>query len=262
MSNTQVIFKPGGVIALVLVCGTVVTAGIIGLRARNAANAAKTSPAMTGGTANAPAPTAAQPGYMIDPAMTGGEITDKELLVSLNATPGQAQDWLFLGPLSSGRAITNTESNKDDEATMRTIIGTSYIPTEAKFQAHENVPVTVNGTTYRWKKVKGSAFDFKELFATPQTPRTSLINTVVYGYTTIESKTAEKRTLHFRSDDGAIVWVNGEKVYFGDKIRGIDDEDIIPIKLRPGRNNVLVKVGQGSGGWGMSFQLQDTASAP
>lgn len=254
MSSTQVIFKPAGVIALLVIAGAIITTGIIGLRARNASNAEKSVPTKVVGATPNPTPS---PKYIVESTMTPGEIAEKDLLLSLNASTEQARDWLFLGPISSGRAISNVSTNKDDEAKMRLIVGHTYLPTEAKYQAKENAPVTLDKTTYRWKKVRGSGFDFRQMFATPQTPPSMLVNMVVYGYTTIESKGATKKKLHFRSDDGAIIWINGQRVYMVDKIRGVTSEDVIPIDLRPGRNNVLVKVGQGSAGWGMAFQLED-----
>ncbi|MBC8136881.1 MAG: hypothetical protein H8F28_13435 [Fibrella sp.] len=246
MSSTQVVFKPGGVAALVVVFATIIIVSLVGLRGRNASS---TSGAAVGAVAVTP--------VVDDVPITGPELEERKFLANLDATPGQKRNWLFLGPLLSGSNITNVENTKDDEAKMREIIGTSYLPTEAKYKAHENLPVTVNNATYRWRKVTGSAFDFKDMYASKTMPRSAMTNVVVYGYTTIESKGATEKRLRFRSDDGAIVWINGQQVYMGNKIRGVEIEDVIPVQLRPGRNNVLVKVGQGNGGWGMSFQVED-----
>ncbi|MBC8136880.1 MAG: hypothetical protein H8F28_13430 [Fibrella sp.] len=254
MSTTQVIFKPGGVIALVVVAAVII-ATIIGFRGRNSGSQPVRVPAVVADKTLTPDETVNEFG------LTAGEVSDKEVLATLNAAPGQSRDWLFLGPLLSGSTITGVTNTESDAATMRKIISTSYLPTESKYKARENSPVTVNNATYRWRKAKGSAFNFKEMFTSKETPFYALTNVVVYGYTTIESKGATEKRLRFRSDDGAIVWINGQQVYMGDKIRGIETgEDIIPLKLRPGRNNVLVKVAQGSGGWGMSFHIEDMSA--
>ncbi|MBC8136882.1 MAG: hypothetical protein H8F28_13440 [Fibrella sp.] len=238
MTSTRIIFKPAGVIALLLLSAIVVTVFIFSLQGRSKNSAAVGKVSSTRNTNGVQEP-----------------MQDELRLVRLNETPGQSRDWLFLGPLPSGSTIPDGAMTEENKARMRQIIATSYLPTEAKYKARADVPVTVNKVTYRWRKVTGSAFNFVEMFAQgSQTP--PLTNVVVYGYTTIESKSATRKRLRFRSDDGAIVWINGQQVYMGNEIRGVDIEDVIPIDLRPGQNNVLVKIGQGTNGWGMSFHLE------
>lgn len=244
MTSTRVIFKPAGVVALTVLSTAIVTAIVIGFRGGVPSNA-------SGNAAGSVTKMRA-----VNSPGTLNEIMEDEVrLVRLNADQTQKRDWLFLGPLSSGSTIPDGAMTSDNKAKMRQIIGTSYLPTEAKYKARENVAVTVGKNTYRWRKVKGSAFNFQEMFAPKEASGNSLTNVVVYGYTNIESKAATKKHLRLRSDDGAIVWVNGKRVYMGNEIRGVDIEDVIPIDLRAGQNNVLIKVGQGSNGWGMSFHL-------
>lgn len=241
MSSTQVIFKPGGVVALVAVSAMVVTGIVVALGGSG-------SQKNVAGAAPAPPP----------PVVTdAANMSDEQRLVSLNNDTEQARDWLFLGPLPTGTAIPDGAMTDENRAQMLRIIGTPYLPTEAKYQAHEDTAVTLKKESFRWRKVHGSAFNFQELFDGKNAPSGILSNVVVYGYTTIESKGAARKNLHFRSDDGAIVWMNGQQVYRGNEIRGVDIEDVIPVELRDGQNNVLVKVGQGSNGWGMSFHLED-----
>lgn len=250
MESTQVIFKPGGVIALVVVSAAVMTAIIVTFgKDKTPAAGAATTTVGAASKSNAPA----VPVAPVDPTA----LKDEALLADLNKDPGQVRDWLFLGALPSGTAIPDGARTEENKALMRKIIATSYLPTETKYRARENQLVTLNGADYKWQKVKGSGFNFHEIFKSKEAPSTPLTNVVVYGYTTIDSKETTKKNLHFRSDDGAIVWVNGQKVYTGNEIRGVDDENVIPIDLHPGQNNVLVKVGQGTNGWGMAFQLED-----
>jgi hypothetical protein len=62
------------------------------------------------------------------------------------------------------------------------------------------------------------------------------------------------------SDDGARVWLNGQEVFSVNTIRGVQpDQDAIPgLTLRAGKNLLLVKVGQGVGGWGLAARLEGT----
>lgn len=54
----------------------------------------------------------------------------------------------------------------------------------------------------------------------------------------------------FGSDDGAVVWMNGARVFAVDATRGVTlDGDLVPVALRSGWNRILVKVLQYAGGW-------------
>ena len=59
------------------------------------------------------------------------------------------------------------------------------------------------------------------------------------------------------SDDAIKVWVNGEVVHNHDVDRPNKfDEDTAAAKLKAGTNDILVKIGQGGGGW--NFRLRVT----
>ena len=79
-----------------------------------------------------------------------------------------------------------------------------------------------------------------------------------YAYTTIEANKKGKVLFLFGSNDGAAVWVNG-KEYFrrinGRSARACDD--IIPVSVKKGKNEILVKVAQEGGGWGLYLQVMD-----
>ena len=82
-------------------------------------------------------------------------------------------------------------------------------------------------------------------------------NQVAYAACVVRSSGA--RTVHalFGSDDRAKVWVNGVLVHrFADRDRIVNpDEDHFTIELEEGLNRVLVKVENGSWGWGFAFRL-------
>lgn len=59
------------------------------------------------------------------------------------------------------------------------------------------------------------------------------------------------------SDDGVKVWVNGELV--NDQwIRRISrlDDDVIPLKLRKGKNPILIKIQNMQGHWSFTARLR------
>jgi hypothetical protein len=253
MNNLRVVIKPKGLIALTVL----ISAVLVGITAPQWRNRSEASGNKRVGAAGASRPLSRE-----EEIPDSGEREESEMLYAWNKTPDQARDWLFLGPLTSGSHIAVTVNEATSQAAMDRIINTVYLPDEAKYQAKENASFNLNGKIYSWRKVNGSAFDFKDMFKTPDAPRSSLKNMVVYGVTYLNSPKTVKKNLHLRSDDGAIVWLNGTQVFKITKIRGVrDEENVIPITLRPGKNTLLIKVGQGDGGWGMMVHLKDVEGA-
>ncbi len=81
-------------------------------------------------------------------------------------------------------------------------------------------------------------------------------NVVAYAYTTVDRAAAGKVLLSLGSDDGVAVWVNGVRVHRNPVTRAVlADEDQVEANMHAGANDVLVKVEQGSGGWGFIFRI-------
>ena len=60
------------------------------------------------------------------------------------------------------------------------------------------------------------------------------------------------------SDDQGKVWVNGKEVFSHTKaFMAIVDTYTIPVKLKPGRNSILVKVCNEMGGWAFFLRITD-----
>ncbi len=81
---------------------------------------------------------------------------------------------------------------------------------------------------------------------------------VSYAYTTIKADEKGKVLLLFGSNDGAAIWVNGKEYYRknnGRSARACDD--IIPIHVKKEQNEILVKVAQDGGDWGLYLQILD-----
>lgn len=58
------------------------------------------------------------------------------------------------------------------------------------------------------------------------------------------------------SDDGLKAWLNGEVVHANNIDRGaVADQDLAPIRLKAGANDLLLKVTQGGGGWAACARL-------
>ena len=88
-------------------------------------------------------------------------------------------------------------------------------------------------------------------------------NCVGYMRNTIVSDRAQQAILYTGSDDGLIVFLNGEKVYEKNVPRSLTtDNDKIPVSLRAGENVLLLKVTQGGGDWAAHARLVDANNNP
>ncbi len=88
-------------------------------------------------------------------------------------------------------------------------------------------------------------------------------NASAYAVTWIVSAREQDAILAIGSDDGVVVWLNGERVHSHLVTRGYSPmADRVPIHLTTGWNQLLVKVTQGNGGWAMGAQVLDAEGSP
>ena len=65
------------------------------------------------------------------------------------------------------------------------------------------------------------------------------------------------------SDDGLKAWLNGQVVQSKNVDRGeVVDQDAALIHLKPGTNELLLKISQGGGGWGACARIVGTDFKP
>jgi hypothetical protein len=122
------------------------------------------------------------------------------------------------------------------------------------------------GRTVQWQRCQRPAdlpagqenvLDFEKLLGGPAD------NASVYALTFVESPADAEAVLSLGSDDGVVAWVNGLRVHAKLASRGYRSmEDVVPVRLHKGRNELLVKVTQTSGGWKFCAHLLDKAGQP
>lgn len=116
-------------------------------------------------------------------------------------------------------------------------------------------PLTIAGKDYEWKRSKPTSpdrplYDFNLLFGPSP-------NSSVYSLFRFESPTAQRMQLLVGSEDGVKVWQNGKLVHENDIVRPlIQLDDVVPLDLQPGSNDILVRVGmkKGIGGQYLHFR--------
>jgi putative heme-binding domain-containing protein len=87
-----------------------------------------------------------------------------------------------------------------------------------------------------------------------------LDNMVVYGWAEVESSTDRDAELLIGSDDTMVVWVNGKKVFEFTGSRGwAHDQNRVAVKLKKGKNTLLIQCGNHSGPWEFSLAVSGEA---
>lgn len=120
--------------------------------------------------------------------------------------------------------------------------------------------VVVGDATYTWQPVRGETIigvvDLRQQLA----DRDSCVG---YVYTELIVERGGPAVLRLGVDDSEKVWVNGEKVYEQFTARGlVPDQDLVPVMLRPGVNQILLKVWQHMMGWEFCARLTTEDGAP
>ena len=153
--------------------------------------------------------------------------------------------WLALGAIPVA---------KDNEASQRAGFESdllSGVGGEAEIQPQPDASVDVHEKSFRWKLVESDAntIDLAEQIG-------SDTYAVAYAYAEVESPNAAKRVLGIGSDDAVRVWVNGELVHDHWVGRPVtENEDMVPVELKKGKNRLLLKVCNLEFGWGFACQF-------
>lgn len=126
-------------------------------------------------------------------------------------------------------------------------------PPEKKVDLSQSL-ITINNKPTKWKKGSTDENGYLDLllqFAPGE-------KVVAYGYTRLTASRNGSAVLLLGSDEGTVVWVNGKEVFRKEIARTARPaQEIVLVELRKGPNELLVKVTQGSGDWGLYLQLID-----
>ncbi len=114
------------------------------------------------------------------------------------------------------------------------------------------------GVRVEWHEVSAMPSGLIDLRNLMQRQKLPADNVLAYALVYVESPSEREVELLAGSDDGIKIWVNGRVVHTNDVYRfWAPDSDRVKIRLKKGRNEILVKVHQGSGGWGFSLRIVD-----
>jgi CubicO group peptidase (beta-lactamase class C family) len=171
-----------------------------------------------------------------------------EASYTLSTSEQYMSAWLVAGPVrmdtTSGNPNEETQSNFFKEE-IQPITIVSNKPA---------APLTLKGKQYPWTLVKTttdvidldkqySGADFAAAFALAE----------------IKSDKEVKKILSVGSDDGVRIWHNGKLIHDNWIPRGVNkDDDLVPITLKAGSNQIVLKVQDIQLGWGFVVRILNT----
>ena len=118
-------------------------------------------------------------------------------------------------------------------------------------------PETADAQNANWRDISVSD-DPKSPWAVDLLAAMGGTQEVAYARTSIHSAGEQPAWLLINSDDGVKVWLNGEVVHANNASRAITSPpDKIKITLKPGWNQLLLKVTQNTQDWGFGARLTD-----
>ncbi|MGZ5219126.1 MAG: serine hydrolase [Chitinophagaceae bacterium] len=161
------------------------------------------------------------------------------------------QTWLVAGPVP-----VSADSLKPGDALQEKVFKADII-TAVNVVAGKPLPaVSVNQKDFVWR-LSSFGDDIISLDTIYKA------KDFVYAYALAEIKVAAPANamLALGSDDGIKVWLNGKLVHENWIPRGVNkDDDLVPLKLVKGSNQLLLKVQDMEGGWAFAARVLDKAA--
>jgi len=164
---------------------------------------------------------------------------------TLPASEQYMSAWLVAGPVrldttaGNPQAETQTSFFKEDIQPV-TVLTNKPI-----------APLVLKGKQYPWQLVKTSTdiIDLDKQYAGADFA-------AAFALAEIKADKEVKTFLSVGSDDGIRIWHNGKLIHDNWIPRGVNkDDDLVPITLQPGSNQILLKVQDIQQGWGFVIRL-------
>jgi predicted esterase len=160
---------------------------------------------------------------------------------------GCIRDWLILGDFSKSQIQGNEEAVFDFDLLSDQRGEEQIQPSDG--MTHQRP----DGSSVSWISHQASEniIDLAALLGARPTD-----NTIAYAFTTVNRETAGSATLGIGSDDGIQIWVNGKPVHRHRVGRAVTiDDDRVEVNFEEGENTLLLKIENGSGGWGFACRI-------
>jgi hypothetical protein len=165
------------------------------------------------------------------------------------------EDWLLVGPF---------DLEEGENALMADLLARGGKGEErtgvAEFLEYaSSLPAFSEGSSPEaacWHRIAGKAFlDFQGIFGRQTLAEEDSSPAALYAAVQIEADDEHEACLVFGSDDRSKIWLNGAPLHENTRRRGVEFDDLVRLKLRKGRNFLLVKVTSTGLDWGMVARL-------
>jgi len=156
----------------------------------------------------------------------------KKVTVKIRSAEDLANVWKVAGPFSK------------DGVGGADLFDVAFAPEKnTKYSAWKKMPMGIDGFEAEFINLQ-KYFDVQ--------------HSVAYLKTDVWIEVGKKVTFEIGSDDGIKIWVNSKIVHQNNQERGHEQgQDTAEVELNSGWNTILMKINQGTGGWGASLAISD-----
>ena len=167
--------------------------------------------------------------------------------------------WIVLGPFPNPGGRDSFDDPTPDFDKVEPNFHKDFLASSGG--EHDVVPklgtkVTVDKATYEWEQLVASSGETLDIRAHYESTQRAFLHTIAYIADYIQVDEPRKVSFGVGSDDGYMMWVNGEFVTKHHIHRGVTlDDDFVPVSLRKGVNLIVLKVDTDLGGWGALLRI-------
>lgn len=155
--------------------------------------------------------------------------------------------WLVLGPIP----VFAGKANPEDQDAQKAVFASEFITVKQAKDAAKRGTVTIKGQKLSWQpiQVETGTIDLLKTYGDAE-------YVVAYAWAELELAAAKNALMGVGSDDGVKIWLNGELVHenwIGRPVR--EDDDLVEMMFKKGRNQLLFKVQNMGQAWGFSCRM-------
>ncbi|MBT3382933.1 MAG: DUF4838 domain-containing protein [Prolixibacteraceae bacterium] len=156
------------------------------------------------------------------------------------------QNWYLAGPFLLEEGIDEYKHLEGFENDFLESLGGETNP-----KIEDGTPIKYDGETVNWKY-----FNSPESIINLDKQISKKSFVAAYAYAEIESDFEGVFILALGSNDGGRLWFNGEQVWDCTDARGfIEDDDLIPVAVKKGKNKILLKVEERGNTWAFAMRF-------
>jgi CubicO group peptidase (beta-lactamase class C family) len=155
------------------------------------------------------------------------------------------RSWSILGPISNEGFLPEDKNKPEGNQAFE-----YDYPDLVKKNNDILLPVTFQDKIYEWNLFESESdqINLIKLFG-------DTTHVISYAYAEIASDEEFTSLWGLGSDDGIKIWVNGEQIHSNNISRAVEqDDDVIEIRLKKGKNNILIKLQNGNGDYGFMLR--------